>query len=63
MEILVVVVVMMVIMLIAARFDDGAGSSGRTDHGNERNHSSMDDDWSTDPTQSFLLGNIWHNDD
>lgn len=63
MEILVVLVVMLVVMLIAARFDDGTGVSSKTDHGNEGNYSRMEDDWSTDPTQSFLLGNIWHEDD
>ncbi|HEX7455431.1 MAG TPA: hypothetical protein VF296_05245 [Gallionella sp.] len=63
MEILVVLVVMAGIMLIASRFDNAAGSSDKASDGDEGNYSGLDDDWTTDPSYSFFLGNIWHEDD
>ena len=63
MEILVILVVVVVVMLIAARFDNATGASARTADGDAKNYSGLDDDWSTNPMNSFMVGNIWHEDD
>lgn len=63
MEILAVLVVMVLVMVIAARFERSAGLSSKAHNGNEKNHSGIDDDWSTDPTRSSFVGSIWHDDD
>ena len=63
MEILTILAAVVVVMLIAARFEKTAVPSDRTAPGVAENYSGLNDDGSSDPTNAFMVGNIWHDDD